>query len=95
MKNNPPLWRQCADLAANGIGPKEIAHTLNKSVKTVEGHLATAKRKLGIKGWGQGPFILAAAAEDRKRLAQMDERLAMIQEHLKLALDILIRAVGK
>jgi len=88
-----PLWQQCADLAATGLGPKDIAAVLSKSPKTVEGHLATAKRKMGLKGWGQSPFIIAAA--DRRHLGRIDARLTKIEEHLKLALDILIRAVGK
>jgi len=93
QKNNePPKWKQCADLAALGMTPKEIAFKFNKSTKTIEYHLAVAKKKMGINGWGQDCFILAVV--DRQRLDKTDERLTQIEKHLKLALDILLEMRG-
>lgn len=87
---------QCSELAATGLGPKEIAFRLKLSVKTVEGHLKNAKRHLGLNGWGQAPFILhRAAVIDRLHLQKIDSRLTAIEGHLKLALDILMRVAGK
>jgi DNA-binding CsgD family transcriptional regulator len=40
--------RRVAQLAADGITNKEIAQTLFVTIKTVEGHLSSAYRKLEI-----------------------------------------------
>ena len=39
---------EVATLAARGLGDREIADVLVVSVRTVESHLASAYRKLGI-----------------------------------------------
>jgi DNA-binding NarL/FixJ family response regulator len=93
--NASPKWMQCAELAATGLGPKEIAFRLKLSDKTVEGHLKNAKRHMGLNGWGQAPFILnRASVADRIHLHKIDRRLTQIEEHLKLALDILLEMRG-
>ena len=93
--DDSPKWMQCAELAATGLGPKEIAFRLKLSDKTVEGHLKNAKRKLGLSGWGQAPFILhRATVADRIHLQKIDARLTKIEQHLKLALDILLEMRG-
>jgi DNA-binding CsgD family transcriptional regulator/tetratricopeptide (TPR) repeat protein len=48
-----PREEQVADLAAQGLQNLEIARTLHLSVKTVEGHLSSATRKLGKNPRGQ------------------------------------------
>lgn len=55
-----------ASLAARGHTNREIAASLVVTVKTVEGHLASAYRKLGIRGRAE----LAAALPDRALAAE-------------------------
>ncbi len=43
-----PREAEVARLASQGLNNREIARTLHLSVKTVEGHLSSASRKLGI-----------------------------------------------
>jgi DNA-binding NarL/FixJ family response regulator len=45
-----PSERRVASLAARGLTNRELAHTLYVTPKTVEAHLASAYRKLGING---------------------------------------------
>ena len=45
-----PSERRVAQLAASGLGNREIAQALFVTTKTVETHLAAAYRKLGIAG---------------------------------------------
>lgn len=49
-----------ASLAAEGLTNREIAHALYVTPKTIETHLASAYRKLGITGKGELPKVLAA-----------------------------------
>jgi DNA-binding CsgD family transcriptional regulator len=59
-----PAERQVAELAAAGASNRETAQTLFLTVKTVEGHLTSAYRKLGISGRsGLGAALAAAAPE--------------------------------
>ena len=44
-----PRQRQICDHAAAGMSNQAIAHALFLSIKTVETHLATAFRKLGVR----------------------------------------------
>jgi predicted transcriptional regulator len=67
---------------------KEIASELNISPKTVEFHLKTAKKKMGLTGAGYTPFFTSII--DKRKLDQIDFKLDQMAEHLKLALDILI-----
>lgn len=55
--------RRVAQLAASGMTNREIAGALVVTQKTVEGHLASAYRKLGIGGRAELRLALAAAAE--------------------------------
>ena len=43
-----PREAEVARLASQGLNNREIARTLHLSVKTVEGHLSSASRKLGV-----------------------------------------------
>ncbi|MGZ4191264.1 MAG: helix-turn-helix domain-containing protein, partial [Solirubrobacteraceae bacterium] len=52
-----PTERRVARIAASGLGNREIAQSLFVTEKTIETHLASAYRKLGIRARGQ----LAAA----------------------------------
>src|SRR3712207_5054417 len=53
--------RRVADLAASGMGNREIAQTLFVTIKTVENHLARAYSKLGINRRDQLPAALGQA----------------------------------
>jgi DNA-binding CsgD family transcriptional regulator len=55
-----PAERRVADLAADGLGNREIAQTLFLSPKTVEVYLTRSYRKLGIRTRRQLPDALAA-----------------------------------
>jgi DNA-binding CsgD family transcriptional regulator len=50
--------RRVAELAADGLSNPEIAQALFVTTKTVEGHLGSAYRKLGIKTRGELPSAL-------------------------------------
>lgn len=55
-KDLSPRETEVARLAAEGLRNREIARTLHLSVKTVEGHLSSARRKLGVSPrTGSGP----------------------------------------
>ena len=54
--------RRVAELAASGLGNREIAQTLFVTIKTVENHLARAYQKLGIKSRGELPAALGTPA---------------------------------
>ena len=48
-----PIERRVADLATDGLGPGAIADALFLTVKAVEWHLRSAKRKLGARSSDQ------------------------------------------
>jgi DNA-binding CsgD family transcriptional regulator len=54
--------RRVADLAAEGLGNREIAQTLFVTIKTVENHLARAYQKLGIRSRDALPEALGTPA---------------------------------
>jgi DNA-binding CsgD family transcriptional regulator len=54
--------RRVADLAANGLSNRDIAQTIFVTPKTVEVHLSSAYRKLGIGSRRQLPTALAVKA---------------------------------
>jgi DNA-binding CsgD family transcriptional regulator len=54
--------RRVAQLAADGMSNKEIAQTLFVTIKTVEVHLSSAYRKLGISSRGQLDKVLLTPA---------------------------------
>jgi DNA-binding NarL/FixJ family response regulator len=54
--------RRVAELAASGLGNREIAQTLFVTIKTVENHLARAYQKLGIRSRDGLPSALGAPA---------------------------------
>jgi DNA-binding CsgD family transcriptional regulator len=54
-----PAERRVADLAADGLTNREIARTLFVSAKTIESHLASAYKKLGIHSRVQLARLLA------------------------------------
>jgi DNA-binding CsgD family transcriptional regulator len=54
--------RRVAELAASGLGNREIAQTLFVTIKTVENHLARAYQKLGIKSRDALPAALGSPA---------------------------------
>ena len=56
-----PSERRVAELAAGGASNREIAQALFVTTKTVEVHLSSAYRKLGICSRGQLPGALAPA----------------------------------
>ncbi len=56
-----PTERRVARIAAAGVPNREIAQTLFVTEKTVETHLASAYRKLGIRARGQLAGALSAA----------------------------------
>ncbi len=56
-----PTERRVARIAAAGVPNREIAQTLFVTEKTVETHLASAYRKLGIRARGQLSGALSAA----------------------------------
>ncbi|MDQ3742544.1 MAG: helix-turn-helix transcriptional regulator, partial [Actinomycetota bacterium] len=56
-----PSERRVADLAADGLGNREIAQTLFVTIKTVENHLARAYQKLGIRSRDELPTALGGA----------------------------------
>lgn len=53
-----PSERRVAQLAADGLGNREVAQALFVTTKTVETHLAAAYRKLGITGRPELPAAL-------------------------------------
>jgi ATP/maltotriose-dependent transcriptional regulator MalT len=55
-----PTERRVARIAAGGVSNREIAQTLFVAEKTVETHLASAYRKLGIRARGQLAGALSA-----------------------------------
>ena len=57
-----PTERRVARLAASGAGNREIAQTLFVTEKTIETHLASAYRKLGIRARGQLAAALTSSA---------------------------------
>lgn len=57
-----PRQREVCELAAAGLANREIAQRLFLSVKTVETHLASSYRKLGVETRGQLATALDAAA---------------------------------
>ncbi len=50
-----PREAEVARLASEGLNNREIARTLHLSVKTVEGHLSSASRKLGVSSRAELP----------------------------------------
>ena len=56
--------REVATLAARGMSDRDIAATLFISVRTVESHLATCYRKLGVSS-------RAEAAEVARRMTKL------------------------
>jgi DNA-binding CsgD family transcriptional regulator len=54
--------RQCLSLAASGRGAKQIAAALGVSGKTIELHLACARRKLGARTTTQAVAAVLAMA---------------------------------
>lgn len=54
-----PSERRTAELAASGLANAEIAQALFVTVKTVEGHLSGAYRKLGVRSRAELPRALA------------------------------------
>jgi DNA-binding CsgD family transcriptional regulator len=56
--------RRTADLAASGLGNREVAETLFVTIKTVENHLARAYQKLGIRSRDELPAALGGGAAD-------------------------------
>jgi DNA-binding CsgD family transcriptional regulator len=50
---------EVAELAAGGLADREIAARLFVSVRTVESHLASAYRKLGVESRSQLDDVLA------------------------------------
>lgn len=59
---------QVVQLVTSGLANKDIAHTLNISVKTIEKHRANASRKLGVNNTAELVRITVLADED-----QLDE----------------------
>src|SRR5262249_26466009 len=59
-----PSERDIAELAAQGLANKEIAHRLTISVHTVEVHLSHSYRKLGVRSRTQLAAHLTARASD-------------------------------
>jgi DNA-binding CsgD family transcriptional regulator len=57
-----PTERRVARIAASGAGNREIAQTLFVTEKTIETHLASAYRKLGIRARGQLAAALTSSA---------------------------------
>jgi DNA-binding CsgD family transcriptional regulator len=57
-----PTERRVARIAASGAGNREIAQTLFVTEKTIETHLASAYRKLGIRARGQLAGALTSSA---------------------------------
>jgi DNA-binding CsgD family transcriptional regulator len=60
-----PSELRVARLAADGRSNREIAHELYVTLKTIEGHLARAYTKLGIRGRGQ---LAQALGEEKTRV---------------------------
>jgi len=54
-----PSERRVAELAAEGLSNREIAQSLFLTVKTVEGHLTHAYRKLDVHSRTELPKALA------------------------------------
>jgi DNA-binding CsgD family transcriptional regulator len=52
--------KRTAELAASGLSNAEIAQALFVTVKTVEGHLSGAYRKLGVRSRAELPSALQA-----------------------------------
>jgi DNA-binding CsgD family transcriptional regulator len=59
----PPERRTC-DLASSGLGSREVARTLFVTERTVELHLTSAYRKLGIRSRYQPPSVLPPPATE-------------------------------
>ncbi|HEY5429542.1 MAG TPA: helix-turn-helix transcriptional regulator [Solirubrobacteraceae bacterium] len=60
--------RQTAELAAAGRTTRQIAASLFLSPKTVEGHLTSAFRKLGISSRTELGSLLAASDDDEQAM---------------------------
>ena len=57
-----PAERRTSELAASGLGNREVARTLFVTEKTIELHLTNAYRKLGIRSRYQLPAVLPPPA---------------------------------
>ena len=66
VRSLTPSERRVSELAATGMSNRDIARTLYVTTKTVEVHLSSSYRKLGIKTRAQLPTDLGAGAAGRQ-----------------------------
>ncbi len=61
--------RRIAEMAASGLSNREIAQALFVTLRTVEMHMSSVLRKLGVKARTQLPAALAAAGTSRSEIS--------------------------